>query len=96
MFDNVRVAFHLHVASGITHALGRGRAFAEEEKEISGRVLEMLEIFHLTRFADEPAKSLPYGDQRRLEIVRALATRPKLLLLDEPATGMNADGRRWS
>src|SRR5579872_4948466 len=90
VFDNVRVAFHLHLASGISHALRRGRAFLQEEKEIRDQVLGMLEIFHLTRFADEPARSLPYGDQRRLEIVRALATRPKLLLLDEPAAGMNA------
>ena len=51
--------------------------------------MELLEIFHLGKFRDEPAKSLPYGDQRRLEIVRALATKPKLLLLDEPAAGMN-------
>ena len=52
--------------------------------------VQMLELFHLERHRDAPAKSLPYGDQRRLEIVRALATRPKLLLLDEPAAGMNA------
>src|SRR5437764_15126006 len=51
--------------------------------------MEMLDLFQLGRFRDAPAKSLPYGDQRRLEIVRALATRPKLLLLDEPAAGMN-------
>jgi branched-chain amino acid transport system ATP-binding protein len=51
--------------------------------------MELLEIFQLGKFRDEPAKSLPYGDQRRLEIVRALATKPKLLLLDEPAAGMN-------
>src|SRR5438552_3929482 len=51
--------------------------------------MEVLEIFKLGRFRDAMAKSLPYGDQRRLEIVRALATRPKLLLLDEPAAGMN-------
>src|SRR5260221_2409025 len=51
--------------------------------------MHMLEIFPLPRFRDEPATSLPYGDQRRLEIVRALATRPRLLLLDEPAAGMN-------
>ena len=89
VFDNVRVAFHLHVTSGIRHALARGRAFFKEEKEISRQVMDMLEIFKLTKFRDEPAKSLPYGDQRRLEIVRALATRPKLLLLDEPAAGMN-------
>ncbi len=89
VFDNVRVAFHLHVVSGIRRALGRGRAFFKEEREIRDQVMDMLEIFHLTKFKDEAAKSLPYGDQRRLEIVRALATRPKLLLLDEPAAGMN-------
>ena len=89
VFDNVRVAFHLHILSGIGHALWRGRAFLNEERQIERQVMEMLEIFNLGRFRDEPAKSLPYGDQRRLEIVRALATRPKLLLLDEPAAGMN-------
>jgi branched-chain amino acid transport system ATP-binding protein len=89
VFDNVRVAFHLHVESGIRHALTRGHAFFKEEREIREQVMEMLEIFKLAKFCDEPARSLPYGDQRRLEIVRALATRPKLLLLDEPAAGMN-------
>lgn len=89
VFDNVRVAFHLHIISGISHALFRGPKFLKEEAEIRAQVLELLDIFHLKKFADEQAKSLPYGDQRRLEIVRALATRPKLLLLDEPAAGMN-------
>ncbi len=89
VFDNVRVAFHLHLFSGIGHALRRGRIFQDEEKTIAAQVMEMLELFQLGRFHDEPAKSLPYGGQRRLEIVRALATRPKLLLLDEPAAGMN-------
>ncbi|MDB6126060.1 MAG: transporter related-protein [Pedosphaera sp.] len=89
VFDNVRVAFHLHVKSGLAHALTRGKVFLNEEKSIANQVMEMLEIFRLTRLRDEPAKSLPYGDQRRLEIVRALATRPRLLLLDEPAAGMN-------
>ena len=89
VFDNVRVAFHLHVAGGIRHALWRGREFAREEKGIEDQVMEMLEIFHLGRHRDAASKGLPYGDQRRLEIVRALATRPKLLLLDEPAAGMN-------
>jgi branched-chain amino acid transport system ATP-binding protein len=89
VFDNVRVAFHLHLKHGIAHALSRGRAFLNEEKQIREQVKAMLDIFRLTRVQDEPAKSLPYGDQRRLEIVRALATRPKLLLLDEPAAGMN-------
>jgi branched-chain amino acid transport system ATP-binding protein len=60
-----------------------------EETEIEGQVMDMLEIFHLGKFRDASAKGLSYGDQRRLEIVRALATRPTLLLLDEPAAGMN-------
>lgn len=90
VFDNVRAAFHLHVVSGISHALWRGKIFREEEKKIAAQVMEMLELFHLGKFRDAPAKSLSYGDQRRLEIVRALATKPKLLLLDEPAAGMNA------
>ena len=89
VFDNVRVAFHLHVSSGICHALWRGRTFLEEEKLVDAQVMEMLEIFDLGRYRNDNAKSLPYGSQRRLEIVRALATRPKLLLLDEPAAGMN-------
>ena len=87
--DNVRVAFNLRIRSGVAHALGRGRAFREQETDITAQVMEMLEIFKLGRFRDARAKSLPYGDQRRLEIVRALATCPKLLLLDEPAAGMN-------
>src|SRR3954469_7060971 len=90
VFDNVRVAFHLHLLSGIRHALWRGKAFRNEEEDIAGKVMDLLKIFSLDRFRDAPSKSLPYGDQRRLEIVRALATKPKLLLLDEPAAGMNA------
>lgn len=90
VFDNVRAAFHLHIVSGITHALRRGKVFREEEARIAAQVMEMLEMFHLGKLRDAPAKSLSYGDQRRLEIVRALATKPKLLLLDEPAAGMNA------
>ena len=89
VFDNVRAAVQLHRSHGIRNALWRGRGFREGEKAVTSKVMEMLEIFRLTRFRDEAAKSLPYGDQRRLEIVRALATRPKLLLLDEPAAGMN-------
>jgi len=89
VFDNVRVAFHLRLLSGMAHALGRGKKFLAEEEKIRGEVLDLLKVFRLEAFADAEAKSLPYGDQRRLEIVRALATRPKLLLLDEPAAGMN-------
>jgi branched-chain amino acid transport system ATP-binding protein len=90
VLDNVRVAFHLHLKHDALHSLMRLRAFRQEEVRIVEQTLELLQIFHLEKFRDAPAKSLSYGDQRRLEIVRALATKPKLLLLDEPAAGMNA------
>jgi branched-chain amino acid transport system ATP-binding protein len=87
--DNVRVAFHRHLQNHSVSSLLRLPRFNAEEKSIADRTRELLEIFDLTRLADEPARSLPYGNQRRLEILRALATQPKLLLLDEPAAGMN-------
>ena len=89
VFDNVRVACNLHRETSPIQSLIRMGKFKKDEKEIKTRVLDLLEIFNLRRFADVPAKSLPYGEQRRLEIVRCLATKPKLLLLDEPAAGMN-------
>jgi len=89
VFDNVRVAFHMHLAHDAVHSLSRGPKFFEEESRLREQTRELLSIFRLERVQDEPARSLPYGDQRRLEIVRALATRPRLLLLDEPAAGMN-------
>ncbi|MET0262111.1 MAG: ABC transporter ATP-binding protein [Rariglobus sp.] len=89
VFDNVRVACNLHRATSPLQALIRGRAFRADEAAIADRVNELLTLFNLARFRDVPAASLPYGEQRRLEIVRALATQPRLLLLDEPAAGMN-------
>ena len=89
VFDNVRAALQLHCQESIMTTLWRGKKFRETEDCISKRILELLEIFNLVRVRDEEATSLPYGDQRRLEIVRALATKPKLLCLDEPAAGMN-------
>jgi branched-chain amino acid transport system ATP-binding protein len=89
VFDNVRAAFTMHLRHGIAHALWRGKPFMKEEREIDAQVLEILSIFQLDKARGVACKSLSYGDQRRLEIVRALATRPKLLLLDEPAAGMN-------
>ena len=90
VFDNVRAVFHLHLRGDVRHALWRGRGYHDEERAIAGQVMELLEIFQLGKHRDEAAKCLSYGDQRRLEIVRALAAQPKLLLLDEPAAGMNA------
>ena len=89
VFDNVRVACNLHRATHPLQTLVRGASFRADEAEVTARAEELLEIFNLRRFRDAPARSLPYGEQRRLEIVRGLATRPRLLLLDEPAAGMN-------
>ncbi len=87
--ENVYVSFNMGLKHRAWASLWRGRKFKAQEKEGASRAEELLEIFNLTRVKDEPCKSLPYGDQRRLEIVRALATQPKILLLDEPAAGMN-------
>jgi branched-chain amino acid transport system ATP-binding protein len=87
--DNVRAACNLHRATSPARTLLRDRRWREDEAAIARRADELLDMFNLLRLRDEPARSLPYGEQRRLEIVRALATRPRLLLLDEPAAGMN-------
>lgn len=89
VFDNVRVACNLHRTTHPLQTLVRLHAFRADEAAVAKRAEELLEIFNLRRFRDAPARSLPYGEQRRLEIVRGLATKPRLLLLDEPAAGMN-------
>jgi branched-chain amino acid transport system ATP-binding protein len=89
VFDNVRVACNLHRETAAWHTLLRLGKFRTDEAAIARRAEELLEMFNLLRFRNAEAKSLPYGEQRRLEIVRCLATAPKLLLLDEPAAGMN-------
>ncbi|HET7536926.1 MAG TPA: ABC transporter ATP-binding protein [Candidatus Didemnitutus sp.] len=89
VFDNVRAAMNLHRETSPVQSLLRLGSFQREELLVTQQVDELLGIFKLGRFRDAPAKSLPYGEQRRLEIVRCLATRPRLLLLDEPAAGMN-------
>ena len=89
VFDNVRVACNLHRDTHPAQSLVRLKKFRDDEAAITRRAEELLDIFNLRRFRDATAKSLPYGEQRRLEIVRCLATQPKLLLLDEPAAGMN-------
>ncbi|MBF0320127.1 MAG: branched-chain amino acid ABC transporter ATP-binding protein/permease [Nitrospirae bacterium] len=87
--DNVRVGMFNAVDYNATAAMLRTRGFNECEAEVTERAYSLLELFEIGRYARELAKNLPYGMRRRLEIVRALATRPKLLLLDEPAAGMN-------
>jgi branched-chain amino acid transport system ATP-binding protein len=89
VFDNVLVACNLHRATSPLQTMLRLDAFRRDEAASRRRAEELLDVFNLGRFRDAPATSLPYGEQRRLEIVRCLATKPKLLLLDEPAAGMN-------
>lgn len=89
VLDNVRLAFHHNVKYGIMASLFRLPSFYKEEAKILDSSLELLKIFNLYDKKDELAKNLPYGEQRRLEIARALAVKPRILLLDEPAAGMN-------
>ena len=87
VFDNILVAMHMRRDSNVFSATFR--ANSREEAEQREKVMELLEIVGLADVKDAPATSLPYGRQRRLEIIRAMATQPRLLLLDEPAAGMN-------
>lgn len=87
--ENVKIGLHNHIEYGTLSGVLRLPAYWREEKRAHEKALELLSIFDMADQADVPADSLPYGAQRRLEIVRALATEPKLLLLDEPAAGMN-------
>jgi len=89
VLDNVRIAHYARVKYGPVEALLHAGRFRKEEEEIIGHSMDLLAVLKLESYADELSKNLPYGLQRRLEIARALATRPKLLLLDEPAAGMN-------
>jgi len=89
VLENVLIANHLHLKSNYLEAILKLPRYREEEKAMRSKSLALLERVGLAEFRNEKARSLPYGLQRRLEIARALATNPKLLLLDEPAAGMN-------
>ncbi len=89
VIDNVRVACHLRASHTTAAAIFRTASHDAAERDMTAQATRLLDMFGLAGRADEPAASLPYGDQRRLEIARAIATRPKVLLLDEPAAGMN-------
>ncbi|HEY8425881.1 MAG TPA: ABC transporter ATP-binding protein [Limnochordales bacterium] len=94
VIDNVMVGLHVRRRASLASAFVRSRARREEERAMRERAHALLEAVGLAHLADEPASSLPYGQQRRLEIARALATGPRLLLLDEPAAGMNPEEMR--
>ena len=83
------VAHNFSMKYGIFSGMLRLPSYWKEEKEIRKKSMELLKIFNLDKFSNQAAGNLPYGEQRKLEIARAMATNPKLLLLDEPAAGMN-------
>lgn len=89
VLDNVLIANHLHIKSNVFEALLRLPKYKNEDRRMINKSLKLLEIVGLADEKNEKSSSLPYGKQRRLEIARALATNPELLLLDEPAAGMN-------
>ena len=89
VLDNVRIAMNQNTGYGIISGLLHLPSFQREEKQIRDDCMRLLDVFNLGSKTNEKAINLPYGEQRRLEIVRALATKPSLLLLDEPAAGMN-------
>lgn len=89
VLDNVRIANYSQAKYHPTEALFHSGRYGEEEKRIGNMAMDLLAVFKLQDYADEISKNLPYGLQRRLEIARALATHPRILLLDEPAAGMN-------
>lgn len=89
VLDNVKLAYHWHGKYSLVGSLLRLPDYYRGEAQMTQEALELLKVFNLDHKAQEQARNLPYGEQRRLEIVRALAAKPKLLLLDEPAAGMN-------
>lgn len=89
VLDNVKVGLHNSIKEGFFASVTHGFGYKKAEKTANERAIELLDFFSMADVANEEAGSLPYGAQRRLEIVRALATNPSIILLDEPAAGMN-------
>jgi len=89
VLDNICIAHAYRIKYGLLDSILRSQRYREEEREIKEQAMELLAVFDLAKDAQELAKNMPYGAQRRIEIARALATEPQLLLLDEPAAGMN-------
>ncbi len=89
VLDNVKIAMNRHIKYGLVSTLLRLPSYYSEERKIHEQAVELLKVIKLDHKMDLLAKNLPYGEQRRLEIARALATQPKILFLDEPAAGMN-------
>jgi branched-chain amino acid transport system ATP-binding protein len=94
VIDNVRTAAGIRTRSGLFRTLFRTPLHVAEERAVTERSLELLDVLGIAHRRDEQSKSLPYGDQRRLEIARALATEPRVLLLDEPVAGMNTQEKK--
>ena len=90
VLDNIRLAQHYQLGYGFFHAIFRSNHYKQREQEVEEKARELLEVFGLHDHADELPKNLPYGTQRKLEIARALSSKPLLLLLDEPAAGLNS------
>ncbi len=90
VLDNIRLAQHYQLDYGFFHAIARSKHYKAREKAVEDKAHELLEVFGLHDYANELPKNLPYGTQRKLEIARALSSQPKLLLLDEPAAGLNS------
>jgi branched-chain amino acid transport system ATP-binding protein len=89
VLDNIRISQHHHLGYNVLDVFFHNKRYKEREKEITASAMELLEMFKLADYADDYPKNLPYGTQRRVEIVRALSLKPDLLMLDEPAAGLS-------